>query len=551
METHGDREGPASMAKSRRKTYKKRIVEVNLGELQGIVDASAERALTAEEHKKLAHSHQLLVDLILPELQSETSEALNGAKPGAKDGEKKEEPKERKPPAKNGGRRPRSDFKAAETVKLPHTQLKVGQLCPCGCGGRLYKWDRVGHFRYFEGQAPIKVTLYERELLKSNMCDNTYEAPLPEGVGPGHYDPTAVSTIAMNKYGVGVPFYRQEKQLEIMGTPVSSSTQYKVVSDGLAKVTPAYEYLLWLAAQGKLAHYDDTSMKILDFIRPKDDKRTGIFTTGLVSVHDDWEIALLFTGREHAGENRAKLLKNREPDLGAMILMSDALACNSVGLTDDDLMANCMAHGRRNFVKIIDFFPEECQRVIAAIGEVYYFDGQSQELGHTDEQRLAFHQERSGPVMESLKTWLDEQVKQKKTEPNSRLGKAIAYMRTHWPALTLFLRVPGAPLDNNLSERVLKNVVLHRKNSLFYRTAAGAKTGDIYMSLIQTCQRNGANPWDYLTELQRNHEAVKQAPEEWLPWNYKAAMEAKSAQPSASANPPPVADPAVSPPVPA
>ena len=529
------------MAKSRRKSYKKRMVEVNLGELQGIVDAAGERALTAEEHKKLADSHQLLVDLILPELQSETSEALKGGKAGAKD-KKDEEPKERKPPSKNGGRRPRSDFKAAETVKLPHTEMHVGQLCPCGCGGRLYLWkDRCSHFRHFVGQAPIKVTLYERDILKCNNCDSTYDAPLPEGVGPEQYDATAVSTIAMNKYGVGLPFYRQEKQLEIMGTPISSSTQYKVVSEALAKLNPVYEHLLWLAAQGKLAHYDDTSMKILDFIRPKGDKRTGLFTTGLVSIHDAWEIALLFTGREHAGENRAKLLEQREPDLDAMIFMSDALACNFVGLTDDDLIANCMAHGRRNFVKIIDIFPEECHRVIAAIGEVYYFDGQSEELGHTDEQRLTFHQERSGPVMESLKTWLDEQVKKKKQEPNSRLGKAIAYMRTHWPALTLFLRVPGVPLDNNLSERVLKNVVLHRKNSLFYRTAAGAKTGDIYMSLIQTCQRNGANPWDYLTELQRNHQAAKLAPAEWLPWNYRKTLEAQDSPPPADANPPPQA----------
>lgn len=540
MNIHGKREASSSMAKSRRKTYKKRIVEIDLKELQSIVDASAERALTDKEHKKLAHSHQLLVDLILPELQSETSDALNGGKAKSQDKDSKEEPKERKSPEKNGGRRPRSDFTAAEIVKLAHTQMKSGELCPCGCGGRVYPWkDRCTHFRHFIGQAPIKVTLYERDLLKCNFCDSIYEAPLPEGVGPEQYDATAVSTIAMNKYGIGLPFYRQAKQLEIMGTPISPSTQYTVVFEALAKINPVFECLLALAAQGNLAHYDDTSMKILDFVRPKGDKRTGLFTTGLVSVHDAWEIALLFTGREHAGENRAKLLKKREPDLGAMILMSDALACNFVGLTDEDLVANCIAHGRRNFVKIIDFFPDECQHVIAAIGEIYYFDGQSKELGHTAEQRLAFHQERSGPVMAALKAWMDEQVKEKKVESNSRLGKAIAYMRSHWTALTLFLRVPGVPLDNNLSERVLKNVVLHRKNSLFYRTAAGAKTGDIYMSLIQTCQRNGVNPWDYLTEVQRNHEAAKETPEQWLPWTYKATLKARTAAQSAVANPPP------------
>lgn len=512
------------MAKSRKKTYKSRKVDVDLGELQAIVNATSERVLTEEEHKKLMESHQLLADLILPDLQSETSDALKGGeKP-----ESKEKPP-RKRPEKNGGRRPRTDFKAATTVEVPVTEYRVGQPCPCGCGGKLYDYSRVSHFRHFVGQAPIRVTLYELKQMRSNGCGMVYVADLPEGVGPEPYDATAVSTIALNRYGVGLPFYRQAKQLEIMGTPISSSSQYKVVLGAIAKLQPVYDHLVKLAVQGKVMYFDDTSMKILDFVRPEGDKRTGLFTTGVVSVTDLGEIALLFTGCEHAGENRAKLLAQRSPDLKAMILMSDALASNFVGAKDDDLIANCMVHGRRYFVKTIDTFPQDCQKVIEAIGEVYYNDGFTK--GYTDEQRLAYHQQHSAPIMAELKTWLDEHVAAKKSEPSSKLGKAIAYLRTHWKALTLFLHVPGAPLDNNVAERLLKSVVLHRKNSLFYRTAAGAKTGDVYMSLIQTCQRNGINPWDYLTELQRNHEAAKLAPADWLPWTYQLTLARDTAAP--------------------
>ncbi len=518
-------EKASNVAKSRRKTYKSRKVKVDLGELQTIVNATSERVLTEEEHKKLMDSHQLLADLILPDLQSETGAALKGEE--KKDDNKEKQP--RKSPEKNGGRRPRSDFKASKTVRVPVAKFQVGQLCPCGCGGKLYNYKRVSHFRHFVGQAPIQVTLYELEQMRSNGCGTVYVAELPEGVGPEPYDATAVSTIALNRYGLGLPFYRQAKMLEIMGIPISSSTQYKVVSGELSKIEPAYDHLVWLAAQGKVAYFDDTSMKNIDLVRPEGDTRTGVFTTGLVSVSDQWEIALLFTGREHAGENRAKLLAQREPDLKAMIMMSDALASNLVGITADDLMANCMVHGRRNFVKIIDSFPKDCQKVIEAIGEVYYNDGFTK--GYTDEQRLAYHQEHSGPVMAELKVWLDEQVAAKKKEPNSNFGKAVTYMRSHWNALTLFLRVPGAPLDNNISERLIKSVVAHRKNSLFYRTAAGAKTGDIYMTLIQTCQRNGINPWDYLTELQRNHQAAKREPENWLPWNYQQTLAQADGEP--------------------
>lgn len=257
-------------------------------------------------------------------------------------------------------------------------------------------------------------------------------------------------------------------------------------------------------------------------------------------MHEAFEIALLFTGRDHAGENRIKMIKDREPDLPAMIMMSDALAANLIGVDDEkEILANCLTHGRRNFVKIIDSFPTDCHHVISAIGTVYHHDALSKTAGHNDEERLAYHQEHSGPVMADLKVWLDERIVEKKAEPNSALGKAIAYMRSHWTALTLFLRLAGAPLDSNIVERVLKNVVLHRKNSLFYRTASGAKTGDTYMTLIQTCQRNGINPWNYLTELQRNHEAVKATPADWVPWKYQATLEALRELPPAEAKPPP------------
>jgi hypothetical protein len=81
--------------------------------------------------------------------------------------------------------------------------------------------------------------------------------------------------------------------------------------------------------------------------------------------------------------------------------------------------------------------------------------------------------------------------------------------------------VAGAPLDNNVAERALKKAILHRKNSLFYKTLHGAEVGDLYMSLIHTCELNGVNSFDYLTELQRHSADVRRAPADWMPWNYR------------------------------
>ena len=162
--------------------------------------------------------------------------------------------------------------------------------------------------------------------------------------------------------------------------------------------------------------------------------------------------------------------------------------------------------------------------MLEALGEVYHQDKLARERGLSPEKRLRFHQDRSAPVMKKLQVWLEAQLSDRKVEPNSGLGKAIQYMLRHWEPLTLFLREPGAPLDNNLCERALKKTILHRKNSLFYKTVNGAEVGDLYMSLIHTCELNGTNPFDYLTELQRHATEVAHNPAAWMPWNYRATL---------------------------
>jgi hypothetical protein len=99
-------------------------------------------------------------------------------------------------------------------------------------------------------------------------------------------------------------------------------------------------------------------------------------------------------------------------------------------------------------------------------------------------------------------------------------------MLKRWETLTRFLSVPGAPLDNNITERGLKTAILHRKNSLSYKTLAGARVGDIHMSLIHTCELNGINPFDYLMALEQHAEQVTKAPSDWFPWNYRQTLTA-------------------------
>jgi transposase len=423
------------------------------------------------------------------------------------------------------GRNGAAAYRGARRVEVPHSSLKAGDPCPgARCRGKVYPQRDPGVLVRVKGQAPIAATVYELEKLRCNLCGDVFTAAAPEGVGEKKYDETAASMIALLRYGSGVPWYRLQGLEKSLGIPLPVATQCEIVTDIAVILQPALQELKRQAAHGEVVHNDDTSMRVLSLDRDADisPERTGVFTSGVVWIFQGRRIALFFTGCKHAGENLAEVLKQRPIDLPPPIQMCDALSRNVPKGPFATLLANCLAHGRRNFVEVTSSFPDECRFVLETLGEVYGYDDQTQSM--SPEQRLHFHQEHSGPVMEKLHTWLGAQFAERKVEPNSGLGKAISYLLNHWEKLTLFLQEPGAPLDNNLVERALKKSILHRKNSLFYKNRNGAQMGDLFMSLIHTCELNRVNPFDYLSELQRHAEELKQAPSEWMPWNYRETL---------------------------
>lgn len=439
----------------------------------------------------------------------------------------KKEPKTSEEKKPGHGRNGAKGFPGATQIKVPHEQLKAGDECPECPNGRVYPMAKPAVLVRIVGMSPLHATVTELERLRCNACGEVFKAKLPEGTDPRKFDESAHAMIGLLKYGTGVPFHRIAMLAKNLGIPMPASTQWDLVLKASSSLDPVMEALMKLAAQADLIHNDDTTMKLLD--RPdleKDPKaRKGVYTTSLVArvVANGAQrgIVLFKTGPRHAGENLAALLKQRSEELSAPIQMCDALASNTAG-EFETIVAHCLAHARRRFVEVVDDFPEECRHLLETLGEIYKTDQESREMSPAD--RLACHQAQSGPRMAALREWLEDQLEAKKVEPNGALGKAIAYMLKHWAELTLFLREPGAPLDNNICERTLKRAILHRKNSLFYKTQNGARMGDMFMSLIHTAELNDINPFKYLVAILKHAAFAEENPEEWMPWNYQKTL---------------------------
>jgi transposase len=428
------------------------------------------------------------------------------------------------------GRNGVDKFPGAERKQIEHVDLKAGDKCPLQCpNGRLYPLKPVLTL-CFSGNAPVGGTILERERLRCNACGAVFTAEVDDGTitGSRHYDASAKAAISVYKYGFGMPFYRISGLQELVGIPLAPSTLWEKAEALADTILPVYQAMVRQAAQAKIFHNDDTTMPVLSFIKENelktDKERTGMFTTGIVAIlENDTTIALFFTGRNHAGENLDDLQELRDPEKRIPIQMCDALSRNTSELFSR-YVAHCLSHGRRNFVDIIPAFPDECKMVIDTFALVYKNDDIAKKKALSDEQRLEYHKEHSGPAMQTLHDWMTEQIDEKLVEPNSILGKAISYMLKYWPALTLFLTIAGAPLDNNICERILKRVLLNRKNAMFYKNQVGAWIGDLFMSIIHTCYLAKINPMDYMIKLQEYDSMMRQDPEKWMPWNYQETI---------------------------
>jgi transposase len=452
-------------------------IELSVQEIAAIVERTQTAALSAQDHAKLKAAIDTLA-LVTAQLQTkdasierlrkmifgastesirnvlgeQTSEQGNTL--AAAHAAPPQDPAARRAKAPGHGRNGAAAYTGANQVRVTHPHLQGGAVCPGCTSGKLYAQNEPAKLVRITGMAPLSATVYACDRLRCNLCGEIYTAPAPEGVGEEKYDATATSMVGLLKYGAGLPFNRIEKLQDGMGIPLPAATQWDLVQAATKALAPAHEELLNQAAQAAVLYNDDTTMKVLQLTRAQraaalaDDlkgERTGIFTSGIVATDAGQKIALFFTGVRHAGENLAAVLARRATDLPPPIQMCDGLSRN-VPSEFDTVLASCLAHARRKHVELAESFPEQVRFVLETLREVYITDARAREQRLDPEQRLQLHQDESRPRMLVLEQWMQAQFDERKIEPNSSLGAAILYMQKRWSQLTLFLRVPGAPL---------------------------------------------------------------------------------------------------------
>lgn len=439
---------------------------------------------------------------------------------------------------------PREKKKKPETKTIPPTTchhklegLKKGQACPECEKGRLYKTEPASFIR-ITGHAPLSAEKHIMEQLRCNLCGTLMTAKLSDdilqdGARQQKYGYSARALMAISKFYMGSPYYRQENLQTLMGAPVTASTIYDQCALLVSDCQPVYDYLKLHSANANHFSIDDTGNRILSETsveKPNRNgkgvrKRTGIYTSALIAaLKNGRQVVLYKTNIGHSGEWIDEILSNRIEGLQEPLVMSDALASNSP-LATAYIKSLCNAHSRRKFVDIISNFPDEVAYAVESYATIWQNQTTTETENMTDAVRLAYHSQNSLPVMLALKDWCEDQLKNNKVvEENNGLGKALRYFLKHFKGLSAFCHIAGAKLDNNLSELMIKLIARGRKNSLFYKTQAGADVGDVLTSLIATCELNGVNFFDYLTSLQQNRRLSEAEPERWLPWNYQEAL---------------------------
>lgn len=400
-------------------------------------------------------------------------------------------------------------YEQMEKVTEFHPISEENRVCPnCSCSE--FRTLGVGKGSTVIDYVPghfVKKT-HVRETLACTKCDAVITAPVVEKpYEKGRYSATFMAHVVTAKCMDSIPIHRYAHILRRAGVDISVSTLTDLFHRCAETLEPLGNLILAEIAASDIVQADETPLQVLN-MKDHDKGWVWVFLNEAL-------IAYRFV-MSRSGETPLTILNGNTGTL----VVDGYSGYNAITKPDGMTRVGCNSHARRKFHNVLKDC-SEAQTAIDFYRDVYVVEHEAYEAGvsRTD-KHLEMRQERSLPIMESFKNWLDEQ--RDAHEPGSPMAKAVNYSYENWPELTRFLYDARIPVDNNASERALRKVALGRNNWLF----AGSKNGGLnfatLMTLVASCEKNGINPEQYLADvLIRIH---KTAPEDYpglLPHRWK------------------------------
>lgn len=392
------------------------------------------------------------------------------------------------------------------------------KVCDC-CQGELHKIGEDTAEKLEFIPAKVKVIEHVRPKYACRACekDGTHntikQAPVPHSVIPkGYATPSLLSQIVTSKYQFGLPLYRQESMFKQYDIELSRKTMADWMIKCAHLLQPIYDRLHELILQQSVIQADETTLKVV-----KEDKSTcymWLYCTGADSPQksDIPNIVLYDYQNSRAGRCAINFLDG----YSGYLHVDGYQGYEQTQAT----LVGCWAHARRKFKEADVAQPKgktgRANWALNHIQKLYRIETQIKDKPIDEKQRI--RQQRSLPLLNQFKVWLDKSTNQ--VPPKTALGKAIAYSLNQWPKLIRYIENGNLNIDNNRAERAIKPFVIGRKNWLFSNTAKGAKASATLYSIIETAKANGLTPFDYLMFLLEQVSLSEHNTALLLPWEF-------------------------------
>jgi transposase len=420
------------------------------------------------------------------------------------------------------GRRNLAAFENLPVIRREYDLPEDQKCCPC-CGkmrqkiGAESSWQVEyipGHFERIE---------HVQSKYACRQCEQNAENPQialadkpSQPIDKGMAGPGLLAYIVTAKFADYLPLYRLESIFGRNGLEIGRATQSVWCRDAAEIIKPLYDLMVGRVLQSHVICTDDTVMPML----APEKTRPARMWVYIGDEHNPYNLFDFTLGRGRDGP--VKFLKDYQ-----QTLLADAYGgYDGVVVAGGITRAGCWAHARRKFVDAEKTHPAIAAEAAGIIRQLYAIEEQAtsmnsgQAKGKSAAERLCLRQSQSQPILAKLRerlwAWKDQLL------PKHPMAEAVNYTLNQWQELSVFAADSAVPIDNNISEREMKRIVLNRKNSLFVGNERGGQTAAILSSITSTCRRHGIDPQRYLTQLLTNLAAtpVSQLPD-WLPDQWK------------------------------